>query len=274
MFIFAQKYQFMKNILVPIGSSENAKNTLQYAIDFAELIKADIYVYRAYNVVGKAGTIINLDEIIQRETSLYVRTVINSTDRKSVSVKMISAKGSAIDSIKTIDKKLGIDLIILGPRSNSVDETVFLGNTSGSIIKQTEIPALIVPEGYSFKPVSNILTAFRSGIIKKQDVLKPLKAFVEIFNAKVNLLLVKTPGHTEEDLVLDQQLKEIQASLTVTENATTYQGVLTHFLTKNPDMLCVFRRKRGFFKKLLEKNTISKSEFDCKVPLLVLSGKQ
>ena len=238
----------MKNILVPIGSSENAKNTLQYAIDFAEKINAEVYVYRAYTVLSKAGTIININEIIQRETSLYVRTVIKSIDRRNVSVNMISARGSAIDSIKTIDKKLGIDLIILGPRSNSIDETAFLGNTSGSIIKQTEIPSLIVPEGYSFKPVSNILTAFRSGIIIKQDVLNPLKDFLKIFNIKSNLLLVKTPGHTSEDLVLDSQLSEIQSSLTITENATTFQGVLAHFLTQNPDMLCVFRRKRGFFK--------------------------
>lgn len=264
----------MKNILVPIGSSENAKNTLQYAIDFAEHTNADVYVFRAYKVLSKAGTIINIDEIIERETKLYVREVINSTNTKKVTIKIISAKGAAIDTIKSIDKKLGIGLIILGPKSNSIDENVFLGNTSGSIIKQTEIPALIVPEGYTFKPVSTILTAFRSGIINTVDVLNPLKDVLTTFKAKTNLLLVKTPGHTAEDLVVDSQLQEIQSSITITENATTYQGVLTHFLTQNPDMLCVFRHKRGFFKKLWESNSILKKDFNCSVPLLILSGKQ
>jgi hypothetical protein len=39
-------------------------------------------------------------------------------------------------------------------------------------------------------------------------------------------------------------------------------------------LLCVFRRKRGFFKNLWEKNTIPKSEFYAPVPVLVLSVKK
>jgi|TARA_B110000037_G_scaffold167491_1_gene189691 nucleotide-binding universal stress UspA family protein len=264
----------MKNILVPIGSSENAPNTLQYAIELATQLHAEIYVFRAYKVLSKAGTMISVDKIIERETNLYIRSVVNSVDRKNISVKMITAKGSAIETIKSINKKLGIDLIVLGPKSNSINEQLFLGRTSGSIIKQTKIPALIVPENYVFKPIKSILTAFRSGKLKKENVLNPLNTFLQSFNVKTNLLLVKTPGYIDEDLIIDDQLKLIESSLTISESATTFQGVLTHFLTQNPDMLCVFRRKRGFFKKLWEKNSITKSEFNCTIPLLILSGKQ
>ena len=45
----------MKNILVPIGSTENAQSTLQYAIDFAAEINANIIVFRAYKAIAKAG---------------------------------------------------------------------------------------------------------------------------------------------------------------------------------------------------------------------------
>ncbi len=262
----------MKHILVPIGSSENAPNTLQYAIDFAETINAEVYVFRAYNMMTKAGTIINMDEMMLRETNLYLRTIINAVDLKNVEVKKITAKGKITDTITAIDKELGIDLIILEPKSNSIKDEVFLGNTSGSIVKHTTIPTLIVPEDYTFKPVKTILTAFKSGILRKEDVLKPLLFFKETFKATLNLLLVKTPDYTEEDLVLNPKFDAIKSSLTVTENATTFQGVLANFSQHNPDMLCVFRRKRGFFQKLWEKNSILKEEFYCSVPLLVLKG--
>ena len=85
--------------------------------------------------------------------------------------------------------------------------------------------------------------------------------------------MVKTPNYEQEDLVIHKELEKLQATLTVTENATTFQGVLEHIKTHNPDMLCVFRRKRGFFKKLWEKNTILKEEFYTNVPLLILKGK-
>jgi len=263
----------MKNILVPIGSSENSINTLQYAIDFANEVGATIYVLRAYNVQSKAGTIIDVNAILERESNLYMRSMINSVDRKGKDIQLISAKGNVVDSVASVHKEIGIDLVMMGPKSNSIKEEVFLGATSGSVVKQSDIPVLIVPESYAFKPFNSVLAAFKSGVVTKKDVLNPLQFFKNKFNPVVNLLLVKTPGYVDADLVIDPALDALKSSLKITENATTFQGVLEHFQSNNPDVLCVFRRKRGFFKKLWEKNTIAKKEFHCSVPLLVLSGK-
>ena len=263
----------MQHILVPIGFTESAQNTLQYAIDFAAEINAKVFVFRAYSAQSKAGTIINITSIIERETNLYLRTMVKSVDTKDVDVKLISAKGSVVDSVLAIDDDLGIDLIIVGAKSNSIKEELFLGKTAGSIVKQTNITVLTVPENYSYKPLKNILMAFKSGVIKSRTILKPLQFIVDKFSISVNLLLVKTPDYTKEDLVLDQNLEQLKSTLTVTENATTFQGVLEHIKTHNPDMLCVFRRKRGFFKKLWEKNTVLKEEFFTTVPVLILKGK-
>jgi nucleotide-binding universal stress UspA family protein len=263
----------MKNILVPIGSSENSINTLQYAIDFAHEVGAEVFVLRAFIAQSKAGTMIDVSAILERESNLYMRSMINSVDRKGKNIKLISAKGNVVDSVAAVHKEIGVDLIMMGPKSNSIKEGVFLGTTSGSVVKQSDIPVLIVPESYVFKPFNSVLTAFKSGIVNRKDVLKPLQFVKNKFNPVINLLLVKTPGYVEEDLVIDEALASLESSLKRTENATTFQGVLEHFQSNNPDVLCVFRRKRGFFKKLWEKNTILKKEFHCSVPLLVLNGK-
>ena len=264
----------MNHILVPIGSKENASNTLQYAIDFAKEIGAKVFVFRAYKVLSKAGTFININDILERETNLYIQTMISAVATKGVDVKMISAKGGTVESINSVHEELGIDLIVVGPRSNSIKEEVFLGSTSGSIVKQTEIPVLIVPEHYKFSPFKVALTAFKSGILEQQDVLTPLQEIKILFKTKINLLLVKTPEYKEEDLVVDASLKALQNTFSTSENVTTFQGVLEHFQSNNPDLLCVFRRKKGFFQKLWEKNTVLKSEFHCSIPLLILSGRQ
>ena len=117
----------MKHILVPIGSSDNSINTLQYAIDFAATIKAKVFVMRAYRILSKAGAFVNADDTMQRETNLYLRTMINAVDRKEVTIKMISAKGNVLESITSINRELNIDLIIMGPKSNSIKEEFFLG---------------------------------------------------------------------------------------------------------------------------------------------------
>ncbi|TJY38209.1 universal stress protein [Pontimicrobium aquaticum] len=262
----------MKNILVPVGSSKNAKSHLQYAVDFAKEFNAKLYIVQVYNVYTKAGTMIKVDHILERESQEFLNKLIAQIDTKGVDVHTRVLKGKLVDTIELACKKGDIDLIILEPRTNSIRDEVFLGKTSGKIIKQTQIPALIVPENYVFKPITRILMAVKSAIIKKEGVLEPLKEIQSKFNAVTSLLLVKTPYYNEGDFDVNDELNNLVNNTTTTENATTFQGVLEHFKSNDPDMLCVVRRRRGFFTKKWEKNTILKKDFHSTRPVLVLSG--
>jgi len=263
----------MKNILVPVGSSKNVVSHLQYAVDFAKAVGAKLYVVQIYNVYTKAGTMINVDQILERESQKYLNELIGKIDTKGVEIIASTVKGKLIDTLELIRDTAEIDLILVEPRTNSTNEEVFLGNTSGQIIKQMDVPAaLIVPEGYKFKKPKHILMAIKSAIIKKENVLNPLKDVKEKFKATVDLLLVKTPYYNEGDDVVNEELSRLVSNVTRTENATTFQGVLEYYREISPDMLCVVRRKRGFFTKKWEKNVILKKEFSSSIPVLVLSG--
>ena len=263
----------MKNILVPVGSSKNALSHLQYAVDFAQAFGAKLYVVQVYNVYTKAGTMIKVDDIIEKESRAFLNDLVSKIDKKNVTIIVRTLKGKLIDTLELVCKTANIDFILVEPRTNSIKDEVFLGKTSGKIIKQMEVPAaLIVPEGEVFKPIKNILMAVKSAIAKKEDVLTPLKKVKDTFKATVNLLLVKTPYYNEGDFNVNSELQSVIANTIQSENATTFQGVLNHFNEYNPDMLCVVRRKRGFFVKKWEKNTILKKDFNSKIPVLVLSG--
>ncbi|WP_411029208.1 universal stress protein [Spongiimicrobium sp. 3-5] len=260
----------MKNILVPIGTSPAAHETLQYAVDFASQFESQVYVMDVFSVMTRAGGLTNITEKVTENSKERLKEIIGKVDQKKVDIKIATYNGDLIDGLEEIDKALGIDLILIAPKSNDIQEELYLGNTSGRIMKQANIPTLIVPKGATFKPYKTILTAFKSGILKKKKILNPLIAVQEKFKAKVNLLLVKTPGYSDDDLKVSTALMDISEQLTITENPTTYLGVLEHFQAQHPDLLCVFRRKRGFFKKLWEKNTVLKSEFFAPIPVLVL----
>lgn len=266
------KLVLMKNILVPVGSSKNAISLLQYAVDFAKVFNAKLYIVQIYNVYTKAGTMIKVDYILERESKAYLSNLISQIDTKNVDIIVKVLKGKFIDTLKLICQAVEIDLILIEPRTNSIKDEVFLGKTSGKIIKQTEIPALIVPENYVFKPISRILLVLKSAILKKESSLKPLRDIKANFKTKVNLLLVKTATYNGGDFNINDKLKALVSNVTKTENATTFQGVLEHYKSNNPDVLCVVRRKRGFFTKKWEKNTIYKKEFHSSKPVLVLSG--
>lgn len=261
----------MKNILVPVGASENALSNLQYAVDFAEAFGAKLYVVQVYNVYTKAGTMIKIDHILEQDTLDYLNGMVSEVDTKNVSIVVKALKGKLIDTLELACKAAEIDLIIIEPRIYSEDENLFLGKTSGKIVKQMDVPTLIIPDGYNYKPIETILMALKSAIIRKEGVLTSILTIKAKFKSVVNLLLVKTPYYNEGDFDLNDELSNIVSETIYSENPSTYLGVLEHYKLHNPDMLCVVRRKRGFFMKIWENSTIFKKDFDSKLPVLVLS---
>ena len=262
----------MKNILVPLGSGGNAPNTLQYAIDLAGHFGAAVYITQVYESTRIAGSLKNIDALLQEETDAQLEDILRQVDRKDVDVQKALIKGAIVNSIEALSKHLEIDLIVSSAKSISRDETLYLGRIAGSLVKDIDVPVLIVPSQYRFKPVSKILMAIKSGKIKPGSVLEPLKKIVSTFKAEIDLIQIITPKATDEDKEVNGDLRNLAATFKTTENATIFQGVLEHLHITEPDMLCVMRRKRGFFAKLWEKNAVKKSYFESRIPLLVLKG--
>ena len=263
----------MKNILVPVGSSDSALHTLRYAVDFAKEFEARIYLVHVYSSSKIAGAMINVDAIMERDSRQILQEYLDKIDNKGVEIITSTLKGYSVsDTLMQMIGLLNIDLMISGSRNNSTDEEVFIGKTTGIMIKDTTTPVLIIPKGVKFKPVKKILMAIKSGAIKSVDTLNVLKDIQSKFSSTINLLQVKTPKLEDKDLELNQQLGDMVNDRIQTRNATIFQGVLEFLHEQDPDMLCVIRRKRGFFRKLWEDDRVKKIDFESTIPLLVLKG--
>ncbi len=260
----------MKNILVPVGSSANSISNLQYAIDLAQSINANVYVVSVFQELSKVGGLSKVNTILKEESENRLDEVLSQVDRKGVQVIAHPIKGEVLDGIERINKQIPIDLMVLAPRSNSIKEEVYLGKTSGKLLKQTNIPILVVPEGAKFQPPKTMLMAFKNGTFEHDKLLEAVRQFKQSFGTEVHVLHVETPETTDEMKNVTENLTSLQTTYTQVEAATTFQAVIEYFQQFNPDMLCVVRRKRGFFKKLWEKNEIMKKEFYTSKPLLVL----
>lgn len=260
----------MKNILVPVGSSENSVSNLQYAIDLAKEINANVYVVSVFKELSKVGGLSKVNTILKEDSENRLDKVLSLIDKKGVQVIAHPLKGEVLEGISRVNKQIPIDLMVLSPRSNSIKEEVYLGKTSGKLLKKTNIPILIVPEKAKFKAPKTMLMAFKNGHFESDKLLEAVRQFKESFGTEVHVLHVETPETKTEMKEVTPNLTALQTSYSLVEAATTFQAVIEYFQQFNPDMLCVIRRKRGFFKKLWEKNEIHKREFHTSKPLLVL----
>jgi len=265
----------MKNILVPVGSHSNALNTLQYAIDFAEYLDAKIYLVHIFSSSKISGSFINIDSILEKDSRTILKEHLSNVDKKNVEIDAKILKGHSIsNSIEKLTEALKIDLIISSTKNDPSDKTIFLGKIIGSLVKDIKTPILLIPAVAKFRPISKILMTIKSGKIEKESTLDALLTIKKRFNSAINLLQVKTPSIKPDELEINSALSNNISDLILTNNATVFQGVLEFLHEEKPDLICVIRRKRGFFKKLWEDDKVKKIDFESKLPLLVLKGSQ
>ncbi|MCK4562123.1 MAG: universal stress protein [Flavobacteriaceae bacterium] len=265
----------MKNILVPVGDHKNAANTLQYAIDFAEQVNATIYLVHIFSSSRVSGSFVKIDHLLEKDSKNILLEHLSNVNKKTVKILPKSLKGhTIIDGVEQLVKVFNIDLIISSTKNDTSDKSVFLGKITGSFVKDLKTPVLIIPLNTAFKPILKILMAVKSGKIKFPSTLDPLQKIKNNFNSKLNLLQVITPILDENDIAIHSELEQMTSEIIKTKNATIFQGVLEFLHEENPDLICVIRRKRGFFKKLWEQDVVKKVDFESKIPVLVLKGKQ
>jgi nucleotide-binding universal stress UspA family protein len=253
----------MKTFLVPISSLREKKATLIYAIDYAKVVGAEM-------IYG-----IQLSEISEED---HLDEIMAHAEKQGIGINFRFFEGDTLEYIKEFCTDFNVDLIISSARTPKTNDKLYLGELSGSIVKKTEIPVLLIPENYEFKPLKTILTAIKSGIVESKNSLAPLEDMLVSTKADMTLLQIKTPSYLPEDLMFDKDLAILTSKYYSSENATLFQGVLEYIHVINPDMTCVFRRKRGFFEKLWNDitldHTLNKVDFESRVPLLVLKGQQ
>ena len=252
----------MKNILVPIGSVENGVNNLRYAINFASITQARVYV-----------TCIKTDQ----NTEEVLREVLDNVQTKDIQVVSKRISGDIFEGIASLSRVLNIDLMVLSPQSVDINDEVYLGKVTGKIVRATEIPLLIVPRDYLFRRFDNILFACKNAPIKESNASNTLQDVLEMFHAKLHVLQVVTPETAKNFRTLSPSVEKLKDEVTVSENSTVFEGIVEHFNRINPEMLCVLRRKEktGFFRKLWGTNNVMlKKDFHTSKPLLILKERE
>ena len=261
----------IKNILLPLSQTNAAMTNVDYVLKLARVLNADLLVSQLYKEVKRSNGLLEGNPTLKQITAQEIKAFMDGYETRGVRVAPKPLEGDDwVEAVGKLHQKQNIDLIVLTPESHKLNEVNFLGPVSGALLKFLEIPVLIVPEDYRYKSIGRILMAVKSGIVKKKKSLDPIRALKKATEAEVRLLQVKTANYLPEDSEFNEVLGKIVSSYKYTENATLFQGLLEHLNENKPDMICVFRRRRGFFKSLWEENVIKKSDFESRIPLLVL----
>lgn len=183
-------------------------------------------------------------------------------------------------SIESLEKTLAhytdgknFDLMIAG--TNGIDNMhqFFFGTNSYRIIKEVECPVMIIPEGYSFKKVDNIVFATDYSL----SDAKLAKGLIRTFDSKITFLhLSKKESETSKEVFRAfKDLFEDEADLNYRFHferlvySDKLDGLVEKMIEKEADMVIMSTHHRNWFEDLFHKSFTRKVLDGIQIPALV-----
>lgn len=266
----------MKKILVPTDFSDNANNALRYAINIANFFDStEVHVLHVYASISITGGFEEVREYVkedaERMLSDDIRKFKNSIWGRTQIIGR-AVDGHVRDVICSIAKHEKMDLVVMGTQGATGLKEVFLGSHTSSIMKKIDTPLLAIPSRFKYRPIKDITFAVDTGIVADLDLLDPLIQLTKAYKAKVKVMHLETEKMVVGyDPGIKVSLEGVDHSFHRITGSNDTNGVINLFVfEENSDLLCLIRRKRGFWENLFHRSITTKEIFDSPVPLLIL----
>ncbi len=272
----------METILIPIDFSEASKRVAEYAIQFAKERNAKLILFHVFHIPVYAGDDLSFmppyDEL--EKGNLIAMAQFEKELREKYTfanpIENIIKSGFLINEIADIVEENDISLIIMGISEAGKLSEILLSSNSVGVIKNTNCPTLIVPEGVSYRSINTIVFACDDiEKIAETTVAKQIKGFVELFNSKLIVLTVVDSFENLDQEVLLEAKKEVlfeglNYSVLFIEGDNLVKNINDFIEKNNADLLIMIPRKHTVFSKLFRESNTKKMAFNSHIPLLAI----
>lgn len=189
----------MKNILVPIDFSVQAKYAAKVATDIAKLTNSKIFLLHMLElptgVVDPASyggsnntptTLLFLNRAHEKFEEFKKLPFFEGLEVED-SVQFHKAYDGIIDE----SKKQNIDLIVMGSQGTSGLEEMLIGSNTEKVVRNSDVPVLVIKREVDKFKIENIV--FASNFEQKSKVaFQNILNFASLFNARLHLLKINT----------------------------------------------------------------------------------
>ena len=273
----------MKLIVAPTDFSDNATNSLEYAVETAHHTGAAlllVHVYRPPVVMQSAVHSVMTDDLgrstkAAREKLQYIVATI-AAEFPDVTVSFEILLGDPVPEILTFSRDRDVDLIVMGTQGASRVVNVLFGSNTAAIIEKSHCPVLCIPAGLPYKAPRKILytTNFSFSDIESARLLTELARSFEA-DIVFGHVVVGVEETDEEKAVIEKFAKEIQLvtgynriSGVVISDANVNTGLDALIEKTGVDMIALATRKRSLFGKIYNPSITKKFSYYTTIPLL------
>ncbi len=261
----------IKKILFPAEFADFDENTYRYALEFAKVFEAELYVMHAFGKTESAigrGEGKDKEEMVQQNLERFVSEQ-TPEEFKTLNIERIAALDYPIEGILHVAEDLKVDLIIMSTVSYTQPGITHLSDQTQNIIRRADAMVLAVPPDMPFEGFETIVF---STDFEFDDLItiNLLREWSEKFESKLHILHV---GKNEIERM--RALEEAYAG----QNNMVFDYIEGDKVKKTievfteaikPDMVVFTTHKRSFLSRLLEGSITMGLSKDIDAPMLTI----
>lgn len=215
----------MKRILVPTDFSEHAEDALRVAAQIAKKNNSEIILLHMLELPQQSNDAIVGGTSIP-ETMLFMKKANETLDEvasreylEGIPVTEIVKMDKPIHGITQISKDYNADLIIMGSHGSSGVEELLIGSNTEKVVRNSEIPVLVIKKNISKFNASDIVFASDFSEEAKKPFEKLLN-FTKLFDSKLHLVTICTPNSFKPTHVSEKAMNDFVAEFDITNYTT------------------------------------------------------
>lgn len=262
----------MNKILVPIDFSDTSQNALFYAIGLFGKLDVEITILNTYEVHQKAGSLKSMDKVLREDAQTEIADLVDKIKKKEpdVVLNQMILKGDAVTTIARLGNSGKYDFIVMGTKGATGLKEVFIGSVAGGVISKTSAPVLVVPGSQQYRPLDEIAFAVSGIPFSNASIVEPLRKIAKLCSCKINVLRIAKEKTSDMEEIL-ATIEDLHASVVYAFGTSNINQHINDYLMKsNAGLLCLVRRKKGFFKRIFVESVTLKQTFNSPVPILIL----
>ncbi|MFZ4612350.1 MAG: universal stress protein [Bacteroidia bacterium] len=271
----------IKKILVPIDYSKPSLKAVNYALELAESIHAEVIIHHAifpfmmtedyfeYSIVENS---INTKK---EKLKKFIKNLSKKNNTVGIKISDSCNVGLPCQSILEVSKKQNIDLIILGTGGSKDFNQVVIGSKTANIISNSTVPVFLLP-------INSTVETNKTEIVFATDFLdvpkgkskKILIAFAKSKQAQINVLHIIKSGNMPEIELLEKgfnkSLYQIPHKFSYVSNSNTIVAINEYLNNSSSQILCLIKRKHGIISGLFHKSVSKYLALHGHFPMLLL----
>ncbi|NLI62504.1 MAG: universal stress protein [Methanosarcinaceae archaeon] len=135
------------NIVVATDGTEYVKKAVDYAVDISKMSGAKlhgIYVTDISTISPTSTEWVLVSENLKAESDEALSYIRKKAEESNVEVELVNTEGNPANEVIKYAKNIKADMIVVGAAGKKAVERLLLGSVSEKIVRNSEIPVLVV----------------------------------------------------------------------------------------------------------------------------------